>query len=250
MISAHFLTTFTQSLRVRAFQRPFTRGRPAKDKVCPGEESAQQPADCHTPVHPSEHFSRVHQWRRRTDTIWSEEHGQHHRTSHRRITAVKQESQVDFRTGARDCALRRQGERHPRTEQLSQSEQVAKAQAQEFYIALSTGEREQPALNTLIVAGSNRLMFDCEVVGETVPRRATALFLTHLVETTPADGIDRPCRDALSAPPRRISGPPGTREWIFQRWTVGHSRTANGGLSASSTCERVASQKSARRPLP
>jgi hypothetical protein len=96
----------------------------------------------------------------------------------------------------------------------------ATGQGQEFYISLSTGERDQPGLSTLVVAGSNRFMFDCGVVGTvpggdtTPPPAATALFLTHLAATT-ADGADRARRDACAASPLRIWGPPGTREWML-----------------------------------
>src|SRR5215831_13792530 len=45
------------------------------------------------------------------------------------------------------------------------SPQGVTGQAQEFYISLSTDERDQPGLSTLVVAGSNRFMFDCGVVG-------------------------------------------------------------------------------------
>src|SRR5262245_31586788 len=66
--------------------------------------------------------------------------------------------------------------------------------AKEFSISLSTDERDQPGLSTLVVAGSNRFMFDCRVVGsasggDTAPPAVAALFLTHL-DTATAEGID------------------------------------------------------------
>src|SRR5215831_14381510 len=83
----------------------------------------------------------------------------------------------------------------------TQSAQVRRAQ--EFSIALSTDERDRPGLSTLVVAGSNRLMFDCGVVepapaGGAAPLAVTALFLTHL-DTTTADGVDPACRTARAA---------------------------------------------------
>src|SRR5262245_21359849 len=74
----------------------------------------------------------------------------------------------------------------------ARSPQGVTGQAQEFYISLSTDERDQPGLSTLVVAGSNRFMFDCGIAGsvsggDTAPPAAAALFLTHL-ETTKADG--------------------------------------------------------------
>jgi hypothetical protein len=106
----------------------------------------------------------------------------------------------------------------------AQNAQGVTRQAQEFYISLSTDERDQPGLSTLVVAGSNRFMFDCGVVGSvpgtgTASPAVTALFLTHL-DTTTAEGIDRACSDAHTAPPLRIWGPPGTREWMLR--TVGN----------------------------
>ena len=56
------------------------------------------------------------------------------------------------------------------------SGQGAVDQKQEFYISLSTEERDQPDLSTLVVAGSNRLMFDCGLVrGGTVPSSVSTL---------------------------------------------------------------------------
>jgi hypothetical protein len=71
----------------------------------------------------------------------------------------------------------------------------AAGQAQEFYISLSTDERDLPSLSTLVVAGWNRFMFDCgaaaSVPGDVVASpAASALFLTHL-DTPTADGISR-----------------------------------------------------------
>jgi ribonuclease BN (tRNA processing enzyme) len=100
------------------------------------------------------------------------------------------------------------------------SVQVATGQPQEFYISLSTDERDQPGLSTLVVAGSNRFMFDCGTT-DSVPAKATAssaataLFLTHL-DTATADGIDRARGNARAASALRIWGPPGTREWILE----------------------------------
>lgn len=92
-------------------------------------------------------------------------------------------------------------------------------QKQEFYISLSTEERDQPGLSTLVVAGSDRFMFDCGTVdslpGSTAPPTVTALFLTRL-DTTTGDGIDRARGDARTALPLRIWGPSGTRKWMLQ----------------------------------
>src|SRR5215831_8248255 len=89
-------------------------------------------------------------------------------------------------------------------------------QPQEFYISLATDNRDQSGLSTLVVAGSNRFMFDCGVVGsvpdgDTAPPDVTALFLTTLDATT-AECVDRALSDAATSP-IYIWGPPGTREW-------------------------------------
>jgi hypothetical protein len=101
----------------------------------------------------------------------------------------------------------------------AQSPQVTTGQTQEFYISISTDERDQPGLSTLIVAGPNRLMFDCGVAGSapvaTTPSGVTALFFTNL-NTPTADGINRARGDASTGPSLRVWGPPGTREWILQ----------------------------------
>ncbi|HEX7797763.1 MAG TPA: hypothetical protein VF456_25555 [Vicinamibacterales bacterium] len=54
---------------------------------------------------------------------------------------------------------------------ISRESQIsATGQRQEFDIAIATDEQEQPGLSTLIMAGSNRLLFDCGLVhGETAP---------------------------------------------------------------------------------
>src|SRR5262249_40097516 len=90
-------------------------------------------------------------------------------------------------------------------------------QGQDFYVSLSTDVRDQPGLSTLVVAGSNRLLFDCGVlssvpVSATRASAVTALFLTNL-DTTTLEGIDRVLNNA--APPR-IWGPAGTREWMLK----------------------------------
>ena len=105
----------------------------------------------------------------------------------------------------------------------AQSAQSATGQAQEFSISLSTDERDQPGLSTLVVAGSNRFMFDCGVGaslpgGGTAAPAVTALFLTNL-NTPTADGINRARGDASTEPSLHVWGPPGTREWILH--TVG-----------------------------
>src|SRR5262245_25046528 len=102
----------------------------------------------------------------------------------------------------------------------AQSAQVAAGHVQEFYISISTDERDQPGLSTVIVAGSNSFMFDCGIVGSearsgAASRAATALFLTRL-DTTTVDGIERARGNARRARPLRIWGPPGTREWMLQ----------------------------------
>ena len=101
----------------------------------------------------------------------------------------------------------------------AQSAQGATGQRPEFYVSLSTDERDQPGLSTLVVAGSNRLLFDCGVAGSalegTMPSAVTALFLTNL-NTPTADGINRARGDASNGPSLRVWGPPGTREWILQ----------------------------------
>ena len=48
--------------------------------------------------------------------------------------------------------------------------QGAAGQTPEFYISISTDERDHPGLSTVVVAGPNRFMFDCGVVSS-VPRR-------------------------------------------------------------------------------
>jgi hypothetical protein len=101
-----------------------------------------------------------------------------------------------------------------------QSEQPATRQTQEFYISVTTDDRDHPCLRTVIVAGSNRFMFDSGVVGSmpsdgAAPPAVTALFLTHLA-TTMTDGIDRALNDVPTAPSLRIWGPQGTRDWMRQ----------------------------------
>jgi hypothetical protein len=92
----------------------------------------------------------------------------------------------------------------------------ARGQRQDFDIAIATDEQDQPGLSTLIMAGSNGLLFDCGLVrGETAPSVVTAVFLTHL-QTTTADGLDRAGGAACTAPSIRIWGPPGTRQSMLQ----------------------------------
>jgi hypothetical protein len=89
-------------------------------------------------------------------------------------------------------------------------------QGQEFSISLSTDERDQPGLRTLIEAGSDVLMFDCGLVqGATASPAVTAVFLTHLEPTT-ADGVARARDAACTAPSIRIWGPTGTRQSMLQ----------------------------------
>jgi hypothetical protein len=97
-----------------------------------------------------------------------------------------------------------------------ESQISARGQRQEFDIAIATDEQDQPGLSTLIMAGSNGLLFDCGLVrGETAPPAVTAVFLTHL-QTTTADGLGGARGAACTAPSIRIWGPTGTRKSLLQ----------------------------------
>jgi len=94
-----------------------------------------------------------------------------------------------------------------------------------FYALLQTDKRHDHAgLSTVLVAGKDRLVFDCGLTEDDATSQQNgdavrALFLTHL-EVATTSGFERlfesAGRSVAAESPLQVWGPRGTREWMRQ----------------------------------